>query len=354
LDCFGAKSFFLAAILSWAVVPAAYCQVKPLETPQQTNDKIFQLAQTSQRRLIQIPVGAGDVIRVDVFDVPDLSRDVRVADSGDISLPLVPGRIHAAGLTTFELETKIEDLLMENGLVSHPQVSVFLKEQVSQPVSVVGAVAHPSVFQINRPTTILEILAEAGGISDDAGSVVLITRGGLFPRTAPPPKDAAPPNGGGQDPPQDADAVGSTITVNLKDLLVSGDPTFNIPVYGGDVVAVPKSGMIYVIGAVNQPGGYVLESRGDHVSVLKAVAVAHGLAPYAKGNSAVILRQDPKTGEKHDLPVEVKKIITRNADDVPLQAGDVLYIPDSAGRKALVRLGEAAVVVGTGVAVYRM
>src|ERR1700722_11357518 len=113
LGCFRAKSAFLAAILL-GVVPTAFCQDQPLETPKQTNDKIFQLAQTSRVRPVEIPIGAGDIIRVDVFDVPDLSRDVRVADTGEISLPLIPGRIHAAGLTSFELETKIEELLMEN------------------------------------------------------------------------------------------------------------------------------------------------------------------------------------------------------------------------------------------------
>src|SRR5208282_4736856 len=138
LDCFRAKPFWFLPILLWGI-QTGYCQDK-LQTSKQTNDQIFQLAQSKGPRVSEIPVGSGDIIHVDVFDVPELSRDLRISDTGDVSMALIPGRIHAAGLTTFELEAKIENLLIENGLVSHPQVSVFVKEQTSQPVSIVGAV----------------------------------------------------------------------------------------------------------------------------------------------------------------------------------------------------------------------
>ena len=122
------------------------------------------------------PIGSGDLLHIDVFDAPELSRDVRVSDVGVISYPLIPNKIQASGLSTFQLEEKMSQLLIENGLVSHPQVSVFIKEQISQPVSVVGAVARPMVFQVIRPTTLLEVLTAAGGIADNAGNVVIITR----------------------------------------------------------------------------------------------------------------------------------------------------------------------------------
>jgi polysaccharide biosynthesis/export protein len=347
----------LPLLVLWGIQPA-HCQDK-VETPKQTNEKIFQLAQQRNTRPVETPIGSGDVIHIDVFDVTELSRDVRVGDTGDISLPLIPGRIHVAGLTTFELEAKIENLLVENGLVTHPQASVFVKEQLSQPVSVVGAVQHQMVMQILRPTTLLEVLAAAGGLADDAGGVVLVTHGSLNPEiglpapTAKPatqPQDAAP-KGGGQD---SIAPDGPTESVRLKDLLLSGDPTFNIPVFGGDVVSVPRSGIVYVIGAVLAPGGYVLENRGDKISVIKAIAMAHGYTGTAKANSAVIVRQDPKTGAKQEVPAPLKKILSRKSDDIPLQAGDMLYVPDSTGKKVLARVGEAAVVVGTGAALYRL
>jgi polysaccharide export outer membrane protein len=357
LDWSMAKHFWILPLLLWGITPA-YGQDK-VETPKQTNEKIFQLAGSRDTRPVETPIGAGDVIHIDVFDVPELGRDLRVSDTGDISLPLIPGRIHAAGLTTFELEAKVENLLVENGLVTHPQVSVFIKEQLSQPISVVGAVAHPMVMQIVRPTTLLEVLALAGGLADDAGAVVLVTHGSLNPEIQIPnapakpvvqPQDAAP-KGGGQDP---LTASGPTESVRLKDLLVSGDPTFNIPVYGGDVVSVPRSGIVYVIGAVNSPGGYVLETRGDKISVLKIIAMAHGWIGSAKPNDAVIERQDPKTGAKQEIPAPLKKMLQRKADDMALQAGDMLYVPDSTAKRVAGKVGEAALIAGTGAVFYRL
>ncbi len=96
--------------------------------------------------------------------------------SGEISFPLIHERIRAAGATTFQLEQKIQDLLRQNGLVSDPQVSVFIKEQNSQPVTIIGAVARPMTYQVNRPMSLLELIANAGGITDGAGTVILITR----------------------------------------------------------------------------------------------------------------------------------------------------------------------------------
>jgi polysaccharide export outer membrane protein len=357
LDWSTVKYLWFLPLLLWGIQPA-YCQDK-VETPKQTNEKIFQLADSRHVRPVDTTIGAGDLLHIDVFDVQELSRDVRVSDTGDVSLPLIPGRVHVAGLNTFEFEAKLEDLLVENGLVTHPQVSVLIKEQVSQPVSIVGAVSHPMVMQLVRPTTILEALALAGGLTDDAGSNILITHGSLNPDLEPPggpakspvqPQDVAP-KGGGQDPVAPA---GPTETIRLKDLLVSGDPTFNIFVHGGDVVSVPRSGIVYVLGAVSQPGGYVLENRGDHITVVKAMALAHGLSNTAKANSAVIIRQDPKTGVKQEIPAQVKKMLQRKVDDIPLDASDVLYVPDSTAKKILVRSGEAAATVVTAAAIYRV
>src|ERR1700734_3360245 len=144
---------------------AVYGQQKT-ETPQQTNAKISELATLARTQPHDAPVGSGDTLHVDVFDVPELSRDLRVSETGDVSYPLIPGRIHASGLTPYQLEQKL---------------SVFVKEQNSQPVSIVGAIVKPGVIQIIRPTTLLELLADSGGIQDDAGSYVIVTR-----RTAPP------------------------------------------------------------------------------------------------------------------------------------------------------------------------
>lgn len=315
-----------------------------IETPQQTNQKIDELAGVARTAPVETPIGVGDLIHVDVFDVPELSRDVRVSDTGDIGYPLIPGKISAAGLTQFQLEEKLEQLLVENGLVAHPQVSIFLREQNSQPISVVGAVGHPLVYQVLRPTTLLELLAAAGGVSDTAGSEILVVR-----KSA--PESPAFKEASDSDRPAPKE---QTITIRLQDLLESGNTAFNIRVYGGDVVTVPRAGIVYVMGAgIAQPGGYVLQSHGEQITVLKAVALAHGLTAFAKANDAVILRNNLQTGEKDNIPVHIKKIENRKANDVVMKANDILYIPDSTGKKALARGGEAALGIGTGAAVYR-
>src|SRR5271163_4930978 len=214
-DCRWVKSACLLAVLVLGSWQAAHGQAKD-ETPQQTNEKIQQLATAARTHPVDTPIGTGDLLHIDVFDVPELSRDVRVGDAGDVSYPLVPGKIQAAGLTPFELEGKIEQLLIENGLVSHPQVSVFLKEQNSQPVSVVGAVSHPMVYQVIRPTTLLEILAAAGGIADEAGSVVIVTRSERPGTPRLEPASAA----------SDASMDQQTVTIRLQDLLESGNTVY--------------------------------------------------------------------------------------------------------------------------------
>ena len=355
-----AKLIAFLSVLTLCVVPALYAQQKT-ETPQQTNEKIQELAAQEHTKPHDVPIGTGDLLHIEVFDVPELSREVRVGDAGDISYPLIPAKINAAGSTPFQLEQKMEQLLIENGLVTHPQVSVFVKEQNSQPVSVVGAVVKPMVYQVIRPTTLLEILAGAGGITDDAGSFVIVTRS---PSTAAAHSSAAvigaSANGNGSasaGTPSANDPLGETpqiITIRLQDLLESGNSAFNIMIYGGDVVSVPRAGIVYVTGAgVAQPGGYVLQSHGEQITVLKAVALAHGLTGFAKADSAVIMRANPITGQRDMIPVRIKQIENQKTQDVGMKSNDVLYIPDSRGLKVLARGAEAAIGIGSSIAIYR-
>jgi polysaccharide export outer membrane protein len=355
-----AKLASFLSLLLLCLVPALYGQQKT-ETPQQTNEKIQELAAQERTKPHDVPVGTGDLLHIEVFDVPELSRDVRVGDAGDISYPLIPAKITAAGLTPFQLEQKMEQLLIENGLVTHPQVSVFVKEQNSQPVSVVGAVVKPMVYQVIRPTTLLEILAGAGGITDDAGSFVIVTRS----PTAPGARSAAAVIGASSNgnvsasagTPSANDPLGETpqiITIRLQNLLESGDSAYNILIYGGDVVSVPRAGIVYVTGrGVAQPGGYVLQSHGEQITVLKAVALAHGMTGFAKADSAVIMRSNPVTGQRDVIPVRIKQIENHKTEDVTMKSNDILYIPDSTGLKVLARGAEAAIGIGSSLAVYR-
>jgi polysaccharide export outer membrane protein len=341
-DWLKAKLLF-SLLIGSLCAQCAFGQEK-LETPQQTNEKIQQLANLARVHPVDTPVGTGDLLHIDVFDVPELTREVRVSDTGDITYPLIPGKIPAAGLTPFQLEVNLEHLLLENGLISHPQVSVFVKEQNSQPVTIVGAVGHPMIYQIIRPTTLLEVLAAAGGIAPDAGSTILVTR----PKHSEAAKDAT--SGALSEPGPDPE----TLTIHLQDLLESGNPSFNIAVYGGDFISVPSAGIVYVEGAgIAQPGGYVLQSHGEQITVLKAVALAHGLTGFAKADDAVIFRMNPNTGKRDMVPVHIKQIAKDKTEDVAMKSNDILYVPDNLGKKVLARGAEAAVSVGTSVAIFR-
>ena len=121
-------------------------------------------------------IGDGDLISIEVFDVKELSRDVRVSQTGTIGIPLVPVRLHVSGLTEVQAQEKIAEVLEADGLVSHPEVSVTVRERKSKPITVVGAVGHPLVYQADRQVSLLEVLAEAGGLANDAGDEVIITR----------------------------------------------------------------------------------------------------------------------------------------------------------------------------------
>src|SRR5437899_2009538 len=171
------SSRFVAAALLGILVLAQPSRAQTvLETPQQTNDRIKALSATSHAPSGEYIVGRGDLIAVDVFDVPELSREVRVSQTGTIGLPLLPVRLVVSGLTEIQVEQKIAEVLEANGLVSHPQVTVSAKEKKSKPITIVGAVAHPMVYQVDRPVTLLEVLAEAGGIANDAGDLLIVTR----------------------------------------------------------------------------------------------------------------------------------------------------------------------------------
>jgi polysaccharide export outer membrane protein len=385
--CLRVAGSVLAAALALAPVCVAQTVVG---TPQQTNDRIKELSASVRPQPHDYVIGSGDVLEIEVFDVKELSRDVRVSQTGSIGIPLVPVRLQVAGLTETQTEQKIAEVLEANGLVSHPQVSVNVKERRSKPITVVGAVGHPMVYQADGPVTLLEVLAQAGGIAQDAGDTVIITRPvqtPLSPETQPESAGAEPPEIGpvatpakpepssakpdsmpapALAPPSpapdaasaSASSAGPThpinaITINLNDLVESGDATNNIPLQAGDIVTVPHAGIVYVLGAVPKPGGFVLANDRGQMSTLKILALAGGLSRTAKSDRAVIIRKDNQ-GKAHEVAVDLKKVQNRQTEDVLLQPSDILYVPDSGVKQALIRAAEFGLVLGSAVALYRV
>jgi polysaccharide export outer membrane protein len=320
--------------------PAAAPANKPISiVAAETNERIAQLAQASNLKQGEYTIGSGDLLGIEVFDVPELSREVRVNDTGYISLPLMPSKVRATGLTPYQLQDKLAELLQTNGLVSTPEVTVSVKEQHSQPITVIGAVKNPMVVQAQHSTTLLQALSQAGGIAEDAGSTVIVTR------AVPEVTNSADP---GDPPPAGAP---QTYTINLADVLESGDGRFNIPLAGGDVVSVPRAGIIYVVGAVVKPGGFLLQNDLDRMTMLKMLSLAGGATNTAKVKNAVILRKNLSTGQRDQVPVDLSKVMHLKTPDVQLQANDILFVPDSNGLRALHRAGDVALSLTTGIGI---
>jgi protein involved in polysaccharide export with SLBB domain len=372
------------------------------ETPQQVNDRIRTLTMGSKNSTPHdYIIGSGDLVDISVFDVPELSKEVRVSQTGTISIPLIPVRVRVAGLSETQAEEKIAELLEANGLVAHPEVGVAVKEHRSQPITVVGAVMHPMVYQADHEVTLLEVLAEAGGIATDAGDTVIVTRQKPFsmievanPQNAPaisapgsgeppaidPPATAEPSvktadasskspsfpsaeelaHANPSVPPATADAASASpegtatsITINLNELLETGDTRNNIQLHAGDVVTVPHAGIVYVLGAVTRPGGFVVSNDRTQLTTLKVLSLAGGLTNIAKTEHAVIIRKDD-TGKQTETQVDLKKVLNRQSEDITMHPSDILFVPDDRTKQALIKAGELALGIGAAVAVFRL
>lgn len=284
-------------------------------------------------------IGPEDVLKITVFQVKDLDETVRVSNDGTIAVPLL-GRVLAAGLTPDQLRKELEQAYGKNYL-QHPQVSVFVKQFKAQPISVIGAVEKPGLYQITGPRSLIEALSLAGGLatrnSTPPGKTIYVTRQGGFGDLHPVPgmKLIAP----------------NKVAINIKDLLYTQDTNLNIPIRPHDIIAVSKASVIYVAGrGVRKPGGFLLEDR-DEVTVIQAMAMAEGLTPDAAKNRARIIHTKAD-GTRVEIPVNIQAILKQKAPDPKLAADDILYIPLSGGKSALKRSTEAIVQTVSGFIIF--
>jgi len=342
----------------------AFCQKTPasnqitesqkVQTAREANDRIAQLVLAASARQGDYIIGPGDLLGIEIFDVPELSRDVRVNETGFVAIPLLPVKVQAGGLTPFQFQDKLAELLQVNGLVTHPQITVTVKEQHSEPITVIGAVRTPLTIQAVHQMNLLQALSQAGGIADDAGSKVLITRKVTLSAPESTPADSELKDTAKASSVQPPSGPENTITIDINDLLDSGDPKYNIPLLGGDVITVPRAGVVYAVGAVEHPGGFVMQSDRQQLTVLKVLSLAGGLTTTAKGANAVILRQAPGSSQREQLPVDLKKLLALKNEDLSLRQNDILYVPDSTGKHALRRSAEVAIAIATGAAIIRV
>ena len=285
-------------------------------------------------------LGPEDVVEINVFDVPEMSKfDAQVANDGTISVPLL-GSVRAAGLTQRQLR---DELARDWGAkyLNHPQVSLFIKDFKSRPVSVVGSVAKPGVYYMTGRRSLVEVLAMAGGLASvgaAAGRYVYVEREGGF-----------------QDLPQ-VDGLVQTapnrVSIELNKLLYSQDTALNIELHPFDVVTVSRAGIVYLVGAFTRPGGYVLDNK-DTITALEAIALAQGLGPNARTSQAKIIHRSRTGTVSSETSIDLKKLLRGKAPDVVLADNDILFVPNS-NAKAISK-GSAQSIIGiiTGIAIYR-
>jgi polysaccharide export outer membrane protein len=287
-------------------------------------------------------LGPGDEVVVRVLDAEEIpDQPARIDSLGSLNLPLV-GRVPAAGLSVEELQGELAKRLSR--LLREPHVTVTLAQVRSQPVSVLGAVNKPGVQQIESPLTLVEILSLAGGLRQDAGHTIKITRQA---ESGPLPLPGAHPDPSGRF---------SVAEVDVKEVLQARRPQDNILIAPRDVISVPRAAMVYVIGEVEKSGGFVLEER-QSVSVLQALSLAGGLSEVAAVEQARILRGDSEAGGPNDrveIAVDLKAILAGKAADVALEPDDILFVPRSGARAATQAIKKAAVGTLSGIAIWRV
>ncbi len=284
-------------------------------------------------------IGPEDVLDIDVFNLSELNKTVRVANDGKISLLLI-GRVQAAGLTSEQIRQELESKYSQT-YVQNPKISVFVKEYHAYPISVMGAVERPGLYQLTGPRTLIGMLSMAGGLakrsSAPAGRTVLVTRKGGF-------GELPAVEGMGMIAPD-------KVEINLQRLLFSRDDALNIQIQPQDIISVSKADVVYVTGrGVQRPGGYVLEDR-ENVTVMRALAMAEGLSANAAKRYARIIRQQPD-GARAEIALDLDKVYKGKSADPPLVANDILFVPDSSQKVALKRALDATIATISGVLIF--
>jgi len=273
----------VAAILLVSGRTTAQLRGQDAPAPQQVND---------------YRIGAKDLLQITVYELPELNQTVRVSEDGSITLSLL-GKIEVAGLTAQELEKKLASVL-DRQYTKNAHVTVFIKEY--QKVSVIGAVGKPGQYELVGPTTLLYVIAQAGGLTAQAMNEIFVYR-------------------------KEADGQQSIISVRLDDL-ASGKQEFNVELKPNDVVSIPIDVMlnVFVYGEVKTPGviPYLSSKR---ITLLQAVAQAGGPTEWAKKSRVMIKRKDKRTGKEIEIRVNLKNMISGRVSDIVLEEGDVVIVP---------------------------
>lgn len=269
----------------------------------------------------ELRIGAGDLLSVKVFNAPELTQDARVSASGEIVLALL-GPVRVQDKTPREAELLLEQRLKDGSYLNNPHVTVAIAEYATQGISILGEVQKPGIYALPGARRLYDVISVAGGTTLRAGRLVTITH---------------------------REQPDKPVSLELtQDPAKSSES--NVPVLPGDTIVVAKAGIVYVVGDVGRPGGFVMDNN-ERLTVLQAMALAGGANRSASLGKARIIRRSQTALE--DVPIQLNRVLSAHAQDVPLQSEDILFVPSSAAKSAMRRSAEAVLQITTGVAIYR-
>ncbi|MBM9537389.1 polysaccharide biosynthesis/export family protein [Desulfobulbus alkaliphilus] len=265
-------------------------------------------------------LGAGDLIAVSVFQVPELNAEVRVSSRGFVSLPLL-NNVEVANLSAAEAEELIENLYRERYL-HNPNVTVYIKEHVSKQITLVGALSRPGTYDYIAKRRLLDVIAIANGLNDKAGSIAYVNR---------------------QDP-----ISGQPVNyqVDLDELIKRGNMAQNMAIQGGDVIFVPESGQAFIDGAVRKPGIYSIRSQ---MTVTEGIALAGGLASYADADSIKLIRYMGPGRQREILKLSYTDLQGGVGDGIVLKDQDIIFAESSSSGTFVSGTGFSLGFMGTGI-----
>lgn len=308
------QSAFVVALLVFFLSLSNSAFPQAPVTPAPTQDQ-------QQGAAPNIAIGAGDLLNIVVFDTPELTTSVRVSQDGEVNLPVL-GMMKLAGLNTIEAARKIEDELRSRRLIIDPHVTVFIAEYASQGATVMGEVRAPGVYPTLGTRRLLDMISVAGGLQTTAGKTVSILH---------------------RDDPQ------HPITIALQPGPTTMYAQENPVILPGDTIIVAKAGVVYVIGDVLKPGGFLIDNNSP-ISVMQSLSLAGGWDKTAALSKTKLIRKTPEGREEIDL--DLKHVAYGSQADISVKDGDILFVPSSMNKTLAYRGIEAAISITSGVLIY--
>jgi polysaccharide export outer membrane protein len=248
---------------------------------------------------VRVALGPGDLLEISVFDTPELTHRTRVDSDGNITMALI-GEINVRGMSPDALEKLIRQKLIDGNFVKDPQVSVFVAEYAGQTAYITGEVNRPGAYPVLRSHRLRDLISVAGGFTSRAGNTVMISHEG-----------------------------DTTLPMRFDLTDKNNEDQSNPEIRPGDNITVGQAGIVYVLGDVERPGGFVLDRRST-LSVMQALALAEGVKSSASLSKASLIRTSQES--RQEIPLNLRMILKSQSPDPPLQAGDIIFVPGSLTR----------------------